>query len=265
MAELVSRGGLEVLELGELEGLGVDAFLTTRSGGISEAPYDSLNLGLHVGDRGLCVLENRARLAAAAHCHLDDLVFMDQVHGVRVAIVDEEDRGRGARVIEHALSATDAVVTATVDLPLVVLVADCSPILLLDPEARVLGLAHAGWRGAAGGVVGATVAAMRRLGAAPDRMLGLIGPSISQERYEVGEEVPAALEARDPALRAATRQIGGGLHVDLVEANRLSLLAAGLLATSISTTSRHSDDPEFFSDRAARPCGRFGLLARLLR
>jgi YfiH family protein len=264
VAELVIRGGLEVLGLDALAELGVDAFVTTRQGGISAAPYDTLNLGLHVGDEGLCVLENRARLAAAARCQLDDLVFMDQVHGARVAIVGDEDRGRGARVVDHALSATDAVVTATVDLPLVVLVADCSPILLVDPEARVLGLAHAGWRGVAAGVAGATVAAMTRLGASATRMVGLVGPTISAARYEVGPEVLAALEARDPTLGAAVSDEGGSLHADLAEANRLSLLSAGLAASRVSVTAQRSDDAEFFSDRAQRPCGRFGLVARLL-
>jgi YfiH family protein len=264
VAELSPRGSIEVLELAVLAALGVEAFVTSRLGGVSSSPYDTLNLGLHVGDEDLCVLENRARLAAAARCHLDDLVFMDQVHGNRVAVVGEEQRGRGARVTDHALSATDAMVTSAPGLPLVVLVADCSPLVLVDPEAGVLGVAHAGWRGTVAGVAGATVEAMVRLGAEPTRTIAVVGPTISQSAYEVGPEVAAGLRQLGEVLESAIAPDGERFHVDLAEANRLSLLAAGLKEASVLVRPERSDDPEFFSDRAARPCGRFGILARLV-
>ena len=210
------------------------------------------------------MLENRARLAAAAHCHLDDLVFMDQVHGARVAVVGEAHRGHGARVADHALSATDALVTVEPGLPLVVLVADCSPLVLVDPLAGVLAVAHAGWRGTVAGVAGATVEAMGRLGADPTRLLAVVGPTISRPAYEVGPEVVAGLRQLGPALEGAIRPRGDRFEVDLAEANRLSLVAAGIPEASVLVRAEHSDDPGFFSDHAARPCGRFGILARLV-
>jgi YfiH family protein len=263
VAELATLGGLEVLRLDELAPLDVDAFVTTRSGGVSKPPYDTLNLGLHVGDDPLRVQENRARLAAAARCHLDDLVFLDQVHGGRVAVVGEAERGRGARMADHALSATDAAVTTTAHLPLVVLIADCAPIVLVDPAARVLGVAHAGWRGVAVGVIGATVEAMARLGASPQATVAVVGPRISSARYEVGDEVVDAVLGRGVALEPAIDRSGERPHLDVGEACRRSLMIAGISAESISITEETSDQDAFFSDRAARPCGRFALLARL--
>ncbi len=260
----MDRAGLEVLELPELGALGVDAFVTTRHGGVSAPPYDTLNLGLHVGDENAAVIENRRRLAAAAHRSLDELVFMDQVHGARVAIATADDAGRGAYVVDHALSATDAVVTTSDQIALVVLVADCSPILLVDPVARVLGLAHAGWRGTAAGIGPATVEIMEGLGAERSRIHVLIGPTVDAERYEVGDEVVDSLRRAggsdvDPAIRSE----GSRAHVDIAEANARLLASCGVPSSSITVTGTRTDDTRLFSDRTARPCGRFGLIAQL--
>ena len=264
MAELTTRGDLDVLDLNELAPLGVDAFVTTSAGGVSSGPYASLNLALHVGDVPNRVLANRTRLAAAARCALDDLVFMDQVHGARVACVSDEDRGRGAYEADHALSATDASVTTTRGLPLVVLVADCAPVVLVDHEHGVLGVAHAGWRGVAADVLGATVRAMEALGATAGSVRCVIGPTISQARYEVGDEVAGAIEARVGELGAALDRGAGRAHLDVAAAARLGLCRAGIADDAIVVTEERSDDGAFFSDRVARPCGRFGLLAQLV-
>ena len=263
MAELQNLHGVEVLTMPELTSLGVDAVVTTRHGGVSRAPYDTLNLGLHVGDDDAAVIENRARAMATIESTLDDLVVMDQVHGARVCIVDDADRGRGSRNLTHAISATDALVTRTVDLPLLVLVADCAPIVLCDPEARVLSVVHAGWRGTVAGAPHAALEAMCSLGAKPEHVIAVIGPTIRASRYEVGDEVTSAL---------TTAGLGGAIerslprsHVNLVSANTIALSAAGLDPGHIYATTFASDDAMFFSDRAARPCGRFGILAKLNR
>jgi len=223
-----------------------------------------MNLGLHVGDLDAAVVENRARTAAAFSCELDELVFMDQVHGSRVAIVDEAAAGRGARVVDHAIAATDALVTSTPQLPLVVLVADCSPILLADPGAGVLCLVHAGWRGVAGGVVEAAISAMLTLGATTSELIAFVGPSIEQERFEVGEEVVDALRARlGEGIESQVDRSEPRPLVDLAGANIASMLAAGVPADSITRFDTGTSDERFFSDRSARPCGRYGLLARL--
>ena len=263
MAELTTRAGLEVLALEELHALGVDALITTRTGGVSSAPYDSLNLGLHVGDDPAAVLENRSRAAAALGMALGDLVVMDQVHGARVALVDEADRGRGAHAVEHALSATDALVTTTVGLPLVALAADCSTLVLIDPIARVLGVVHAGWRGAVAGAAEAAVASMTAQGAAPERITAVIGPTIDVARYEVGHEVAGALD--QSGLGAALDLDHQFPHADVAAANRAVLLRAGVPAIAITTMATTTQSPLLFSDRAARPCGRFALIAVLRR
>jgi YfiH family protein len=241
--------------------LGVDAVVTTRAGGVSHPPYDTLNLGLHVGDEDDRVVANRERLAATYGCHLDDMVFLDQCHGTRVATVDGAQAGRGSRFIENALSATDAVITATVGLPLVIQVADCTPLVLVDPVAGILGLAHAGWRGAVGGVGPATVAAMEAAGAQVDRLHAWIGPGVDVERYEVGSEVVEAAVACGG--EEAVQLVGGSTHLDTAALNRLLLEAAGISADHITGSELRTSDRRLFSDRHARPCGRFAVVARL--
>ena len=126
------------------DGHPVDALVTSRQGGVSAGPYASLNLGLHVGDSTAAVLENRRRTAAALGADLGDLVFCHQSHGRNVQVVTAADRGRGTLSQDDAIAATDALVTAEPGVVLVVMVADCVPIVLYDPVARVLSCVHAG-------------------------------------------------------------------------------------------------------------------------
>ena len=265
MAELTTRGSLDFLWFDELSNLGVEALISTRGGGASRPPWDSLNLGLHVGDEEEAVLANRELVATALGRDLDQMIFLDQVHGTRVAVVDASHAGRGARAIENALSATDAAVTTSPGVTLVVQMADCAPLVLLDPTARVLGVAHAGWRGATAGIAGATVDAMVSVGADPARIHAAIGPCVDPTTYEVGPEVIEAVEQLlgAQARRCVTTQ-SARATLDLGHVNELALEAAGIPAgqvhrTTYSTADRHF----FFSDRHARPCGRFALFARL--
>ena len=269
---LVESGTAEIRCIGELEALlwpavadlGVDALVTTRAGGVSTGPYGSLNLGLHVGDDPDAVRENRRRAAHAIGAGLDDLVFANQVHGVRAAVVTENDAGKGARRVEDAIAGADALVTRAVGPVLVTLVADCAPILLVDPDARVLATVHAGWRGALAGTVAAAIAAMEGLGARPAHIFAWIGPVVDAATYEVGPEVAeaasAALGDQAPAVLAP---MGDRWRFDVAEANRRRLLAAGLPEHHVHRPQFTTADDRFFSDRAARPCGRFGLMARL--
>ena len=177
-----------------LDALDVDAFVTTRHGGVSAGPYATLNLGLHVADEAADVLVNRRRAAAALGADLDDFVFCHQVHGRRVAVVSAADRGRGALSLDDAIASTDALVTTDPGTVLAILVADCVPIILTDPEAGVLACVHAGWRGTVAGVTGSTLHAMQALGARPERIQAAIGPAVAADRYQVGPEVAAAAE-----------------------------------------------------------------------
>lgn len=193
-----------------------------RSGGVSAPPYDAWNLGMHVEDEWRRVHANRELLAAAAGLDPADLVFAQQVHGADVATVDRSSsRGRNG-----GIAAVDALVTATPGLGLVVLAADCLPVLLADPVAGVVGAAHAGRQGLAAGVLQATVAAMARLGAEPARTTAVLGPAACGRCYEVPAPMADEVEARVPGSRGTTR--AGTPSVDLAAGATAVLRALGV-------------------------------------
>ncbi len=170
---------------------------TDRWGGVSAAPYAELNLGGAVGDDSEAVRGNRARAAALLGLDPAGVVWMNQVHGRAVAVVDEP---WGERPVPEA----DAVVTTRRGLALAVLTADCTPVLLADPVAGIAAAAHAGRPGMVAGVVPATVHAMVGLGAAPERILARTGPAVCGRCYEVPEAMRAEVAAREPAAFATT-------------------------------------------------------------
>ena len=162
-----------------------------RAGGVSDGLYRSLNCGLGSGDDPEAVHENRARAAAACGLPADALCTLYQVHSAdALAVTEPWTRADAPRA--------DAMATATPGLALAILTADCVPVLLADPDAGVIGAAHAGWRGALGGVLEAAVAAMLGLGAQAGRIRAAIGPAIGAASYEVGPEFPAPFLARRP-------------------------------------------------------------------
>lgn len=266
-------GGLTVLDWPALDDLGIDAVVTTREGGVSTGPYESLNLGLHVGDDPGAVIENRRRAAGALGVGLEDLVFANQVHSRAVLVVTRDDRGRGTTSAEDAIPGTDVLVIDQPGPVLVTLVADCVPIVLFDPVARVLATVHAGWRGTVARAADAALEAMTRLGSSPDRVVAGIGPAVSPQTYRVGHEVAAAVRACfgdaaeavvKPAPGDGAESGGGRWLVDLCAANRRILEEAGVPARAIHLADVATGVGSlFFSDRAVRPCGRFALLARL--
>lgn len=259
--------GVCFLDWPEAAALGVAVAVTTRHGGVSEGPHASLNLGLHVGDDPQRVVTNRRRAAEAFGVELGSLVFADQVHGVHATVVGHAERGRGALRMDDAISSTDILVTTSLDTTLAILVADCVPMALLDPEARVLAAIHAGWRGSAAQASLRALEAMGALGAEPERVVAFIGPGAHPARYEVDEDVHEAL-ARAVAPEALTSEVarpagGGRWRVDLMAANHQQLVLAGVAPERIFDCGITTADDDYFSDRAARPCGRFALLARL--
>lgn len=166
---------------------------TTRDGGVSRPPYASLNLGTHVGDDPGAVAENRRRVATAVGA--SDLVVAEQVHGTAVVEVTGPWSGEPPQA--------DALVTRVPRLALGVLVADCTPVLLAAPDEGVVGVAHAGRKGMAGGVVPALLAAMRELGART--VVGRVGPSICPRCYEVPQALREQVGAQVPVARSVTR------------------------------------------------------------
>ncbi|HEY1650473.1 MAG TPA: polyphenol oxidase family protein [Acidimicrobiales bacterium] len=246
---------------------GADVAVTTRHGGVSPAPYDSLNLGLHVGDDVANVVTNRRLAAGAFGTELSRLVFARQVHGAGVAVVSGDDAGRGTSGEDDAVADTDVLVTTAPGVTLMIMVADCVPLALVDPVAGVLATVHAGWRGTAAGAVGAALDAMVERGARRARIRAAIGPAVAPEHYQVTDEVSRALhEAVGPVpLDPAVARPDGPGHwlVDLVAANRQQLRLGDVPAEHIYDCGVTTADERFYSDRAARPCGRFALLAQL--
>ena len=185
-----------------------------------------------------------------------------------VRIVTGQDRGCGAATLDSAIAETDALVTAEPGVVLTVMVADCVPIVLYDPAAHVLACVHAGWRGTVARVTEAAVDTMRNLGSRPEDVVAGIGPAVAPDRYQVGEQVAEAARACFAAVASEViRPDGTGRWLfDLWHANRILLREAGLRdgnmhIAAIPTGS--AGGGRFFSDREARPCGRFAAIARL--
>ncbi|WP_066932140.1 peptidoglycan editing factor PgeF [Streptomyces sp. NBRC 110611] len=219
---------------------------TDRWGGVSAAPYEQLNLGGAVGDDPRAVRTNRARAAGALGLDPAAVVWMNQVHGRDVAVVDGPWR-------EADIPCVDAVVTARRGLALAVLTADCTPVLLADPVAGVAGAAHAGRPGLVAGVVPAVVEAMRKLGAEPSRILAYTGPAICGRCYEVPEAMRADVSAVVPEAYATTSW--GTPAVDVTAGVRAQLAAAGMVVREDShICTRESAD--HFSYRRDRTTGR---------
>ncbi len=229
--------------LGELPGIRHGFY--TRAGGVSSGIYASLNCGIGSKDDRAHVLENRARVTAALGAAADRLATPYQVHGIDVVTVDEPwQTGKGPKA--------DATVTGRAGVVLGVGTADCGPILFADPSARVVGATHAGWRGALAGVAGATVAAMERLGARRENIVAILGPTISQENYEVGPEVRDAFLASDPG---SVRFFAPSVRDDRFQLDLPAFIVANLTANGVTADSiglcTYADDTRFFSYRRA--------------
>jgi YfiH family protein len=179
--------------------------VTDRRGGRSVSPYDTFNLGDHVGDDPAAVAANRARLARELGVPEDRLVWMSQVHGTGVAVVDGPQAG--------PLPDTDAVVTATPGLVLGVLAADCVPVLLADHVTGVVAAVHAGREGVRRGVLPAALSAMASLGARARHVSALLGPAVCGSCYEVPEDMQADVARVAPATAVRTRRGTPGLDL----------------------------------------------------
>jgi YfiH family protein len=216
----------------------------TRVGGVSTGPFASLNCSLSGQDQRENVLENRARAARAIGAEPAGLVGLHQVHGIDVAYVTEPwTPGNGPRA--------DAMVTDRHGIALGIVTGDCAPVLFADPDAGVVGAAHAGWRGAVAGVLESTLAAMQARGAVPGRVTAAVGPCIGQASYEVGADLRAAVVERDPADVRFFAPGGRPLHwqFDLPGYCAARLAAAGIGTVEVLAFDTLSDEARFFSHR----------------
>lgn len=216
----------------------------TRRGGVSRPPYDSLNCGWGSDDDPGRVAENRARAVARLGCATAPLVTASQVHSARAVVVE-------GPWPDGVPAQADGLATRTPGLVLGVLSADCAPILLADPEARVIAVAHAGWRGAKSGVVEATLAAMAQLGARAETTLAAVGPCIKQPSYEVGSEFRAAFMADEPTTEALFRPSAREAHFmfDLAGYVRRRLAALAVAAIDVLPFDTAAEADTFFSYR----------------
>ncbi len=251
----------------DFNGAGVTAVVTTRHGGVSTGVYESLNLGDHVGDDHEAVLENRRRLARAVG--VGRLTMADQQHQDRVGLVSPALAGRGHDGGPDSAAAfplTDALITDVPGAALAILVADCAPVVLYDPDRRAIGVAHCGRRGTVLGVLPRTVEAMAAaFGTVPASLLVGIGPALGPASHEIDDAAAAPVTAAfgGAGLLKPTRP--GHVTLDMVGGLRIQLRAAGVKDANVYVmdTDTRTTTEEFFSDRAARPCGRFAAVAVL--
>lgn len=233
---------------------GVEALVSTRRGGVSSSPYESLNLGLRVGDDPEKVIDNRRLLFQAFGISLEQSVWCKQIHADGVVVVGAEDAGRGSTEEDSIVEDADALVTDTPGLSLCVTLADCVPVVIFDPARRVVGLAHAGWGGTVSRISSRTVEVMReRFGCDPDAIVAAIGPSIGPAGYEVGEDVieHARVGYGERAAEILAPAPGSKAIFDLWTANRIDLEGAGVSAERIEVSGIASDErlDEFYSHR----------------
>ncbi|WOC13749.1 peptidoglycan editing factor PgeF [Gordonia sp. MP11Mi] len=219
--------------------------VTTRAGGVSRTPYDSFNLGDHVGDDPDAVADNRARLARDLGVGPDRVVWMEQVHSRTVTVVDGP--------VAEPVPVTDALVTTQTDLVLAVLTADCVPVLLSDDEAGVIAAVHAGRVGARIGIVPVVLDKMVELGATVERIGAFLGPAASGDEYEVPPAMQADVEKHLPG--SATRTSKGTAGLDLRAGIRRQLIEAGVAAVAADPRCTITDT-RLFSHRRGAPTGR---------
>ena len=279
MWRIVETGGTTLVSLDELhDAFGIAAGFSTRLGGVSEPPFDTLNVGLHVGDRRRDVLENRNRLARAIGLSLESMVFANQMHRAAIAEVAASDLGRGAHCTENAFAATDGLMTRAAGAALVLTFADCVPILLYAPSVPAIAVVHAGWRGTACSIAALSVALMSsEYGVDRSSIHAVIGPAIGPCCYEVAAETARQVKEKagcagpsgsEEAASAGTAYGAARVSLDLPAENIAQLTEAGVPGSNIARvnicTSCRRD--LFFSHRAeGGRTGRFAAFAYIPR
>jgi YfiH family protein len=267
-------GDIELLSYLRFEAhRGVTNVVTTRAGGRSGGAYESLNLGLHVGDDPDAVLENRALLAQALAIEPESFTLAQQIHKTKIVVVKSPHGGRGAVEEGDALDRADAMITRIPDIPLMVLVADCVAVSLYDTERDAIGLAHAGWQGTLGRIAELTVKKMELMfDSDPKDLIVGLSPAIGQDHYTVGEDVASAYreEFGDLGDGGEAELMRGGeddtFSLDLPGINEWQLRRCGVPPENVELsglcTACHPD--RFYSHRLDNGAtGRFGNIVML--
>lgn len=239
---------------------------SARLGGVSPAPFDALNMALHVGDDPAHVWENRRRYFAALGLDAERICTVRQVHGTEIVRAFQRDAGRGAHDYADARADADAVITNDSGVSLMLCYADCVPVLLYDPVHHAMGLVHAGWRGTVQRIAAQTIGRMgEEFGTEASDVLAGIGPSIGAGCYTVGNDVAEQFCAAFPARAEEIVQKREGVaHLDLWAANRVQLMEIGVVGSNIDCADvcTSCERNFFYSYRAAG--GRTGRLAAVM-
>jgi polyphenol oxidase len=227
------RSGAGWIDAGSLLGSGIGLTFTDRSGGVSPAPYDTLNLALNTGDEADNVHENRLEVSRQVNIPQERFIYLEQVHGLDVARAGLEYDGMGAGALRGALASTDGVFTTEEGLVLSVLTADCVPVAIAEHQAGVVAMLHAGWRGTIGNIVGIAMEMMATgVGIRRGKARVVLGPSIAPCCYVV-DEGRARLFVERYGENGVVAKAAEGSRLDLVRANILNLIKAGVREENI--------------------------------
>ncbi|NDW10650.1 peptidoglycan editing factor PgeF [Dysgonomonas sp. 520] len=229
-------------------------FTTTIDGGVSKGNYATFNLGIYAGDDPDSVEENRNRLAVMADVDAEDLYFPYQTHGSEVRVIDRDFMSKSDLEKMQLLHGIDAVITNRRNICIGVSTADCVPILIYDPEKNILAAVHAGWRSTVARIAEKTIETMsQKFGCSPCNLVAGIGPSISPEYFEVGDEVAQAFTDAGFNINEISfrNDNTGKVHIDLWKVNQIQLCDAGVLNENIEIAAlcTYSLPELFFSAR----------------
>lgn len=259
--------GIKYITLSTWEELGVTIAFSGRLGGVSNTPYESLNLGLHVGDNREDVIENRSRCLHLFGQNLDAMVCCQQVHGTRVAVVNKSDAGKGAYEFDTALNNTDAMVCNIPGIFLTTFYADCIPLFFFDPEKRAVAVAHAGWKGTMGRIAGKTVEKMKQeFGSLYENIKVFIGPGIDSCCFHIQGDLAEKVNKEFSGFNDIINLGKKGYTWDLKKTNYEILTLFGLKSENITScdlcTSCNTD--KFYSyRRESGLTGRMGAVIGL--
>ncbi|GAB3067889.1 peptidoglycan editing factor PgeF [Virgibacillus ainsalahensis] len=239
------------------------AGFTTRMGGVSQAPFNTLNCGLHVADQYDDVIANRQSLAQKLRIPLDRWVTGEQIHQTNVQIITSDDKGKGAASHQSAIKGTDGLITNEAGVLCTAFFADCVPLFFFDPTTGYIGIAHAGWRGTVSRIAGKMVQELQALHVNMKELLVVIGPCITQQYYEVNDYVTRHITYREREKTVIEKEKNRYL-LDLKQLNVEILLQSGVLRNNIDITNycTYNDNSLFFSHR--RDNGRSGRMLGFL-
>ncbi|WP_010649452.1 peptidoglycan editing factor PgeF [Oceanobacillus massiliensis] len=243
------------------------AGFTTRNGGVSSAPYHTLNAGLHIPDNKRDVVENREILAAKLKFPLHNWISGEQVHQTAVQEVTEQEKGKGSVSYESSIKGTDGLITNRKGILCTAFFADCVPLYFFDPVTEYIGIAHAGWKGTVNLMAAKMVDAFLEKGSNPENLLVAIGPCISKKFYEVDDKVIQSI-SKEYREKTVTSLENNRYLLDLKQLNVEILLQSGVFRHNIEVTNycTYQDEDLFFSHRrdqgkTGRMLGFLGFLA----